>query len=89
MRPLLLTIGRNALTVAALLCVSACSGSRKADPPEPVAECLQYEHMLSSCFHRDASFASQENLLAKTEADRERIKAFCVDNIQRLKTACR
>lgn len=75
----------------AALGTSGCRMGRADDaaPPKPVAECLQYEAKLNACFHRDASIASQPMLLAKTDADRDRIAAKCSENLKRLETACR
>jgi hypothetical protein len=69
-----------------LLMVSACGGK---DPSGPVAECTEYETTLSSCFHAPVPFASQEALIPKTSADRERIRETCRVNLERLKAACR
>ena len=78
----------------ALLALAACggrtpSGDSGAAPPQPVAECVQYEGALKTCFHRDSAFASQPGLLPQTDADRDRIRAMCAENLRRLTTACR
>lgn len=79
------------LAFVASLGTTGCRMGRADDatPPEPVAECVQYEAKLNACFHRDASVASQPTLLARTDSDRERIGAMCSDNLKRLETACR
>jgi hypothetical protein len=73
------------LMVYALAALCACNQSVK---PEPIEECKQYEAALTSCFHRDSGFASQESVLPNTKADRERIRELCSQNLARIKRAC-
>lgn len=70
--------------------LSAC-GSHKStsDKPEPVPECVEYERLLTTCYHRNVPFANQPILIPKTDSERDRVKALCSENIQRLMTACR
>lgn len=75
------------LSTTALACGDK-AGQDKV-PPEPVAECQQYEAAMDRCFHRESKFASQSSMIPKTEADRARIKQTCLDNLQRIQTACR
>ena len=63
--------------------------SSTSQSSEPVDECRQYEAALNACFHRDASFANQPALLPQSDADRERIKLLCAENLRRIRTACR
>ena len=82
-------------TMAAVALIAACGGHRASSegsggvPIEPVAECREYEDALKTCFQRDTGFASQPDLLPKTDADRVRLGALCAENLQRLKRACR
>jgi hypothetical protein len=94
-----LAIGRTCVRVAvsivgAVVVFAGCGGHKDASQSEtgalePIAECKAYEDELRTCFHRETSFASQPDLLAKTDADRARVRALCADNIGRLKKACR
>jgi hypothetical protein len=78
-----------------LLLLWGCSGKlREAPSSEPekdeaIAECVQYETALKTCFHRDTGFASQEALIPKSESDRERLRILCTENLHRLGTGCR
>jgi hypothetical protein len=69
--------------------MTGCGGKHDPPQPEPVEECLQYEAAVRSCFHRDAAIASQAALLPATAADRQRIRAVCSENLQRIQKACR
>jgi hypothetical protein len=78
------------------LLLSAIGCSRSADstvaesvPLGPIAECVQYEHLLASCFHRDAAFASQPGLIPKSRAAADHIRDLCRENLARLGPACR
>jgi hypothetical protein len=68
------------------LCAACSSGSSQS---QLVAECVDYQNALVSCFHRSSSVASQPALLAKNDDDRARIGAMCSENLARLRTSCR
>jgi hypothetical protein len=72
--------------LAAISLVWGCNANVK---PEPVRECSQYEAALDACFHRDSGFASQPSVLPKDDADRERIRSLCIENLERLPAACK
>ncbi len=81
------------LLIFIVACAGACGGktdkaSDKASKVELVAECVQYQAALDSCFHRDSGFASQPAMIPRTEADRRRLQQVCSENLARLKTAC-
>jgi hypothetical protein len=71
--------------VLASLVVCACSSSSKG---KPIAECVEYQGALEKCFQRPAGLAQQEALVPKTDADRERLRDVCKQNLERLRTAC-
>jgi hypothetical protein len=80
------------LVVAVLAGACRLGGSNDPSPSpssEPVQECRQYEAALNSCFHRDASFATQPALLPTSHEERQRIKTLCGENLRRIRTACR
>jgi hypothetical protein len=88
-RGALLRAAALAAIASALAALLAACGSHQ-DDRGPVAECTQYEARMSSCFHRPpGGFASQPSLLPKDQADRERIRGICAENLKRLETACR
>jgi hypothetical protein len=75
------------LLVAAALSPGCARGDAEH---QPVEECQQYEALRASCLHRDAGgFASQDQLIPKDKADRERIRQLCSENLGRLRRACR
>jgi hypothetical protein len=70
----------------------ACGGhkaSGEAPSAEPMAECDQYQALMRRCLHRDVPMAQNVMQLAKTDADRERFRAVCSENLARLAAACR
>jgi hypothetical protein len=71
------------------LAILALAGCGRSNREEPVEECQQYEALRSSCLHRDDKFASQKALIPKDEADRDRIRRLCSENLGRLRRACR
>jgi hypothetical protein len=77
------------LFVATLLMACGSKASPTDDSARPVDTCLEYETAIDTCLHRDAAIAHQPSLLAKTDAERGRIRAVCAENLRRLKTACR
>jgi hypothetical protein len=71
---------------------AACGGhkaSGSAPNAEPVAECLQYQSLMQRCLHRDVPMTQNMMQLVKTDADRERFRAVCSENLERLSAACR
>jgi hypothetical protein len=77
------------LRLIAMLALACCGGHHDPPHPEPVEECRLYEAAVKNCFHRDISIASQASLLPATDADRERVRAMCSNNLQRIQKACR
>jgi hypothetical protein len=73
----------------ALAASSGCGGHKSSEPPEPVAECVQYEQAVARCFHREVPFANKPAVLPKSEAERAQIKVLCTQNLHRLLVACR
>jgi hypothetical protein len=69
--------------------MTGCGGKHDSGAPEPVEECKQYEVAVNRCLHRNIDFASQPSLLPATAVDRERIRAVCSENLQRIQKACR
>jgi hypothetical protein len=82
-----------AILLSGLVPASVACGGHKAsgDAPsaEPVAECVQYQTLMQRCLRRDVPLARDQLRLAKTDADRERIRAVCSANLARLAVACR
>jgi hypothetical protein len=60
-----------------------------ADTDQTVPECREYESQWARCTGDRAAIATQPEMLAKTEADRLRLKTLCSSNLERLKQACR
>ena len=77
----------SVLAVLALAC--GCGGKRPSSDAEPVAECAQFETAMNACFGRHSSVARTPALLPKSDADRERIRAMCSENLERIRIACR
>jgi len=89
-----LTSMSRAPAIACLLWAAVGCGSGGSDKPasaaaEPVAECRQYESALGACFHRRVSVANHASLQVANNDDRARVRALCLENLQRIKTACR
>ncbi len=63
-------------------------GSSKAEVNKSPLECQQYESALDACFHRASGFTSQPSLIPSSDADRERIRQICLDNLQRIQASC-
>jgi hypothetical protein len=77
-------------TLVAMITIALSGGcSAGRSEPEPVAQCLEYQSALESCFHRTSAVASQTALLAQNDDDRARIGAMCSENLSRLRTSCR
>jgi hypothetical protein len=83
-----LGLGATAL-VAGFLSFSCSSGKGDAVPAGPVAECVAYQNLIGSCFHRALAIADDPSLIPKTRADRDRIQRVCADNLTRLRRECR
>jgi hypothetical protein len=83
----------NYKPILAFCLAAACSSNTghvdKTADVEPVAECVQYQAALESCFHRDSSLAHDPTMIPKTPEDRVRIQQICADNLARLGKACR
>jgi hypothetical protein len=63
--------------------------SNVADTDQTVPECREYESQWARCTGNRAAIATQPEMLAKSEADRLRLKTLCSSNLERLKQACR
>ena len=89
----LISMSRAAAIVCLLSGAVGCGwgGSDKTGSAasEPVAECRQYESALGACFHRRVSVANHPSLRVANNDDRARVRALCLENLQRIKTACR
>lgn len=82
---------RTAAVVLPLALLTACSSSH-AGPGNGgdlrVPECEAYAQRVASCFHRD-DLAGVIATRAHSEEERDRIRAVCSLNLQRLTAACR
>ena len=80
------------MSIATWVVLLVCAGcSRLADGqqlPQVVPDCVEYERALSRCFHRDVEIAKQTSLLARSDADRERIAHICNESLRQIRTAC-
>jgi hypothetical protein len=77
------------LALGALL-AAACSGrGHPQDAPEPIPECQTYQQLAMSCFGREASADMPAITSPASPEERERLRALCVTNTQRLEAACR
>jgi len=85
------TLGLACLLLAAVGC--GAGPSDEAAPAsaavETVPECRQYEAALGACFHRSVSVADHPSLRVASNADRTRLRTLCLENLQRIKSACR
>jgi hypothetical protein len=57
---------------------------------QAVPACVAYQNLLNSCFPmRNIAFACQSSILPTGDADVASIEELCVENFNRLMTACR
>ncbi len=55
---------------------------------QAVPTCVEYQNLLATCL-RPVPFACQSSLLPVGDADVQAITQLCLENLQRLQTACR
>jgi hypothetical protein len=73
-----------------LLFLLGCSGhhDKHDDADLAVPECDTYAQRAAACFHRD-DLKGAIGTRAHDEAERDRMRARCSQNLQRLAAACR
>jgi hypothetical protein len=70
--------------------LTACgNAASQADDARPIAECNEYERALATCTGRNIAVGSQATALATSEAERERLRQLCSQNLSLLKATCK
>jgi hypothetical protein len=80
--------GSTWFALAVILAGAGCSGGSSV-PPEPVAECLEYERAVADCYHRKVAIANDPSLIPHSPAELVQIRGVCRENLDRFKVACR
>lgn len=80
----------GALLLSLATMVLACSGhGGSQDPPQPIAECVQYQAALSKCLGHTYSLPVAAPPVGKSDAEQERTRTLCATNLKRIAAACR